>query len=296
MLPLGRILGEIMKVFIIESGSTKSDWILLENGIQVSEYATLGFNPFFCTSEFIVQELYKNEGLSAHANDVQEIYFYGSGCSSAIQNEVIRKGLTSVFTSSQVNVDHDLVACAYATYQGRPAISCILGTGSNSCYFDGEKVTEVVPALGYILGDEGSGSYFGKRLLTTYLYHQLPGHVAKDFETTYGFDKQAILDRVYLQPNPNVFIASFMPFIAKHSEDPFFQTLIIDGFRHFMEAHVCCYPNYKEADLHFAGSIAGIFQASLHQAAESLGLTITSVVGKPAEGLVNYHLKYLLKS
>ena len=283
-------------VFIVESGSTKSDWILIKEGKPSEEFTTEGFNPFFCTAEWMVSALHKHQGLISHANHVKEIYFYGSGCSSAVQNEVIREGLIQVFPSSKVHVDHDLVACAYATYQGRPGVSCIIGTGSNSCYFDGEKVTEVVPALGYILGDEGSGSYFGKQLLTAYLYHQLPSLLAEEFVATYGLDKQGILDRVYLQPNPNVFIASFMPFIAKHREVPFFQTMVIDGFRHFMAAHVCCFPNYKEVDLHFVGSLAGIFQEELASAAQILGLNITSVVRKPVEGLVNYHLKYLLKS
>lgn len=282
-------------VFVVESGSTKSDWMLIKDGKPCGEFTTIGFNPFFCTTDFIVSELHKNEGLTDVAQHVQAIYFYGSGCSSTVQNEVIRKGLIQVFPSSKIHVDHDLVACAYATYQGRPGISCIIGTGSNSCYFDGETVTEVVPALGYILGDEGSGSYFGKQLLAAYLYHQLPTSLAEAFNNTYGLDKQAILDRVYLQPNPNVFVASFMPFIAKHRDVPYFHTLLIEGFRHFMEVHVCCYPNYKKVDLHFVGSLAGIFQEELANAAQSLGLRVTSVVGKPAEGLVNYHLKYLLK-
>jgi len=282
-------------VFVVESGSTKSDWMLIKDGKPCGEFTTIGFNPFFCTTDFIVSELHKNEGLTDVAQHVQAIYFYGSGCSSTVQNEVIREGLSKVFPSSKIHVDHDLVACAYATYQGRPGISCIIGTGSNSCFFDGFKVTEVVPALRYILGDEGSGSYFGKKLLAAYLYHQLPVALAEEFEATYGLDKQGILDKVYLQPNPNVFIASFMPFIAKHRHEPFFQTMVREGFRHFMEVHVCCYPNYKEADLHFVGSLAGIFQDDLECAAQSLGLTITSVVGKPAEGLVDYHLKYLLK-
>ena len=148
--------------------------------------------------------------------------------------------------------------------------------------------------MGYILGDEGSGSYFGKKLLAAYLYHQLPAHLTADFEATYGLDKDAIVEKVYREPNANVFIASFMPFIAKHSDEPYFQTMIEAGFKHFMEVHVCCYPNYKDADIHFVGSLAGIFRSALDRAAASLGVSVTSVIRKPVEGLVNYHLKYIL--
>ena len=173
----------------------------------------------------------------------------------------------------------------------------IVGTypiDKGSIKFDGKEVSEVVPALGYILGDEGSGSYFGKKLLAAYLYHQLPAHLTADFEATYGLDKDAIVDKVYREPNANVFIASFMPFIAKHSDEPYFQAMIEAGFKHFMEVHVCCYPNYKEADIHFVGSLAGIFRSALDRAAASLGISVTSVIRKPVEGLVNYHLKYIL--
>jgi N-acetylglucosamine kinase-like BadF-type ATPase len=210
-------------------------------------------------------------------------------------NQIVENGLSKVFPNAVVHVDHDLVACAYATYLGRPGISCIIGTGSNSCYFDGKVVSEEVPALGYILGDEGSGSYFGKKLLAAYLYHNLPSHLSADFEEMYGLDKEAIVDKVYREPNANVFIASFMPFIAKHSDEPFFQAMIEAGLKHFMEVHVCCYSNYKSVDIHFVGSLAGIFRAALDRAAASLGISVTSVVRKPVEGLVNYHLKYILK-
>ncbi|MEY4216841.1 MAG: hypothetical protein RLZZ68_1297 [Bacteroidota bacterium] len=282
-------------IFIVESGSTKSDWVLLDGKNNQSFYSTMGFNPYFHSSELIEQELKKNSPMMLVAFEITEVFFYGAGCSSDKMNDIVKKGLSKVFPNALVHVDHDLVACAYSTYLGRPGISCIIGTGSNSCYFDGKDVTEVVPALGYILGDEGSGSYFGKKLLASYLYHKLPTHLAADFEEMYGLDKEAIVDKVYREPNANVFIASFMPFIAKHSDEPYFQTMIEAGFKHFMEVHVCCYSNYKSVDIHFVGSLAGIFRAALDRAAASLGIAVTSVIRKPVEGLVNYHLKYILK-
>ena len=283
-------------IFIVESGSTKSDWVLIDDKNNQSFYSTMGFNPYFHSSDLIEAELKKNSPMMLVAYQITDVYFYGAGCSSEKMNDIVRQGLARVFTNAKINVDHDLVACAYATFMGRPAISCIIGTGSNSCYFDGQEVSEVVPALGYILGDEGSGSYFGKKLLSAYLYHHLPSHLSRDFEEMYGMDKDAIVDKVYREPNANVFIASFMPFIAKHSDEPYFQAMIEAGFKHFMEVHVCCYPNYKEADIHFVGSLAGIFRAALDRAAASLGVSVTSVLRKPVEGLVNYHLKYILNN
>jgi N-acetylglucosamine kinase-like BadF-type ATPase len=281
-------------IFIVESGSTKSDWVLIDDKNNQSFYSTMGFNPYFHSSDLIESELKKNSPMMMVAYEITEVYFYGAGCSSDKMNAIVSQGLSRVFMNATVHVDHDLVACAYSTYLGRPGISCIIGTGSNSCFFDGKEVSEVVPALGYILGDEGSGSYFGKKLLAAYLYHQLPAHLAADFETTYEMDKEAILEKVYREPNANVFISSFMPFIAKHSDEPYFQAMIESGFKHFMEVHVCCYPNYKDADIHFVGSLAGIFRSALDRAAASLGVSVTSVIRKPAEGLVNYHLKYIL--
>ncbi|MFM8962886.1 MAG: hypothetical protein ACKOGD_03470, partial [Sphingomonadales bacterium] len=189
-----------------------------------------------------------------------------------------------------------LLACAYATYSCKPGISCIIGTGSNSCYFDGQNLLEEVPALGYVLGDEGSGSYFGKQLLSAFLYHHLPQDIEADFIATYQLDKDQIVDRVYREPNANVFIASFMPFIAKYKAHPFFSEMVYKGFKHFMQVHVCCYDNYKETEVHFVGSLSKIFEKELDKAAAELGIQIASIVQKPVIGLVNYHLQYILKT
>jgi hypothetical protein len=192
-------------------------------------------------------------------------------------------------------VEHDLLACAYATYTGRPVISCIIGTGSNSCLFDGENLSEVVPALGYILGDEGSGSYFGKQLISSFLYHLLPKDIEADFIETYQLDKESLVNRIYREPNANVFIASFMPFIAKHKDSPFFRKMVTDGFKKFMEIHVCCYQDYKNKEVNFVGSISLIFERELNAAGKELGIEIGRIIPKPIHALVQYHLDYVLK-
>lgn len=281
-------------ILIVESGSTKSDWVLLGPENKQTVFSSMGFNPYFHSSETIEKELKSHADLMVHADHVQRVFFYGAGCSSEAMNSIVVKGLTCVFKNALLHVDHDLIACAYATYRGNPSICCIIGTGSNSCYFDGDTVTEVVPALGYILGDEGSGTYFGKKLLAAYLYHQLPKHVEEAFKKYYDEDKESIVDKVYREENANVYISSFMPFIAKHKEEPYFQELIENGLRHFMQVHVCCYENFKELEVNFVGSIASIFRSALERAASSLDIKIGRVVQKPVEGLVSYHMDYVL--
>ena len=281
-------------VLIVESGSTKSDWVLLSPENKQEVYSSMGFNPYFHSSSVIENELRRHTELMTHAEKIQQIYFYGAGCSSTEMNDIVKLGLSNVFTNAHIHIDHDLIACAYATYSGNPSICCIIGTGSNSCYFDGKTVSEVVPALGYILGDEGSGTYFGKKLLSAFLYHQLPKHVEEDFVKEYAIDKNEIVNKVYRNENANVYIASFMPFIAKHKDELFFQKMIEDGLRHFIEVHVCCYPNYKDVEINFVGSIASVFRNALDRAANSLGARIGRVVQKPVEGLVSYHFDYVL--
>lgn len=280
--------------FIVESGSTKSDWVLLESKSKKNIYSTIGFNPYFHSSTQIENEIRKNVALTEIAPFIKGIYFYGAGCSSEHLNKIVSTGLRSVFNDAEIIVDHDLLACAYATYTGKPVISCILGTGSNSCYFDGKNLKEKVPALGYILGDEGSGSYFGKQLIANYLYHRLPKELSNDFYATYHLEKDLLIDRIYKQPNANVFIASFMPFIAKHKDHEYIQQMVREGFKKFMDIHVCCFENYKEVEVNFVGSISEIFEKQLQEAASVFGINIGRIIRRPVDSLVQYHLDYVL--
>jgi N-acetylglucosamine kinase-like BadF-type ATPase len=168
-------------ILIADSGSTKSDWVLI-SGSEKKAFNTIGLNPFFHNEESVYEAIKSNDDLFLIRDEINLIYFYGAGYSSDKLNAIIERGLKRVFKNAEIHVDHDLNACAYATYDGEPSISCILGTGSNSCYYDGKNVIEVVPALGYILGDEGSGTYFGKQLLSNYLYKRLPENIYKSFK------------------------------------------------------------------------------------------------------------------
>lgn len=277
-------------MLIAESGSTKTDWVLVNNNNDFHLFKSIGFNPFFHSAEFIKNELLKNNDLINNAKKVKNIFFYGAGCSSEKMNKVVKQGLSSVFNDADIVVDHDLLACALATYKGEPSISCILGTGSNSCYFDGDNLREEVPAIAYVLGDEGSGAYYGKKLLKDYLYNQLPLGIRKDLEEVFNISKASIFENVYTKPNANVYLASFMRFISNHHNTDYVTNMIYNGMSEFMKIHVCCYPEFKSVKTHFIGSISKIFEKELLKAANENEITVGDIIRKPVENLVKYHL------
>ncbi len=281
-------------ILIIESGSTKSDWVLLNEG-ERTYFSTIGLNPYFHNEDDVEKAIRNNTELYALKDAVSEVYFYGAGCSADHLNAIIKSGIQRVYSHASVAVDHDLNACAYATYSGEPAISCIIGTGSNSCFFDGERISEKVPALGYILGDEGSGTYMGKRLLADYLYHRLPEEMATAFRIETGLDKDGIVNHVYKEPNANVYLASFVPFIQKFSETNYVKELVLNGFKQFLQIHVCCFDNYQDYPVHFVGSISRIFKNELEQACAHYNIKLGNIVQKPVDGLVQYHERYINK-
>jgi N-acetylglucosamine kinase-like BadF-type ATPase len=283
-------------VLIVDSGSTKSDWVLLKGKNEQELFKTMGFNPYFHNETIIANAIRQNSELFEFSEQIEQVFYYGAGCSSEALNSIVQRALKRAFPNADIAVDHDLLACAYATYTGVPSISCILGTGSNSCHFDGERLTEEVPALAYILGDEGSGSYFGKKLLAAYLYKKLPPEIVTDLEMTFDINKDVILENVYMLPHANVYLASFMRFIAKHKDHPFIDEMLYEGLKDFIKVHVCCYDDHKEVPVHFIGSIGYFFEKPLRRAAADLHIELGTIIRKPIDGLVNYHLdKKVLK-
>ena len=280
-------------ILIAESGSTKTDWVLVNDQNDITMFKSMGFNPFFHSSEFIAEKIKENVEFYNASKNVERLYFYGAGCSSNEMNQIVKSGLSLVFPNSLITVDHDLLACALSTYKGEPAISCILGTGSNSCYYDGQTLREEVPAIAYILGDEGSGSYYGKKLLRDYLYNQLPSSINEDFEDQFGSSKSDIFENVYLKPHANVYLASFMKFLNRHYHHKYVIDMIQNGMNEFIKIHVCCYPEHKTVKTHFIGSISKIFEAELKSAAENNGVILGDIIQKPVDNLVNYHLKHV---
>lgn len=278
-------------ILVADSGSTKCDWILIDSQSNQHKTNSMGFNPFFHDADLVYSKLMENELFIEYRNRVSKVYFYGAGCSSEARNRIITNGLKRVFSSAEtVLVDHDLKGAALSTSQGDTGISCILGTGSNSCYFDGTQVIEKVPALGYVLGDEGSGSYFGKILLSEWLYHRMPAELAEDFEKEYNLTKEGIFEAVHHKADPNVYLASFSPFISKHLDHRYFREMVYDGLDKFVNIHVLCYDNYKDVPVHFVGSIAYYFKEVLQKVAIKYSFTVGKIEKRPVEPLTQYHI------
>lgn len=268
--------------------------MILHNGNETISN-TKGLNPYFHTKTDILEALNANDTLLSIKEDAQQIHFYGAGCSSPELNAIIEGGLSAFFRNAKISVDHDLNASAFACYNGEPEIACILGTGSNSCYFDGENVREEVPALGHLLGDEGSGNYFGKRMLTDYLYKKLPQPMHDAF-VAMGLTKSSIIERVYQKPGVNVFIASLMPVLIENKDLPYAQALIRKGFQEFIDIHVKCFEEYKTCEVNFVGSISDLLQEELQAVCKDNEIRVGRIVRRPLQNLVNYHVKLLEKA
>jgi len=277
-------------ILIADSGSTKCDWILLDGTQKVGAISTMGFNPYY-HSEALISASIKAQGmLYKYADRVTDIFFYSAGCSSPELNRTVENGLRSLFSKSNILVDHDVLGAALAACQGEKGIACILGTGSNSCYYNGEEIYEKIPSLAYILGDEGSGSWYGKQVLRDYLYNEpIPEELRTELESQ-GHTKDSILENIYMREHANVYIASFMKTISKYRDSEYVNNMIHQGMRAFLLRHVCCFENYKEVPTNFVGSIAFYFQDILGEEAEKLEIKIGNIIKKPIDGLMQYHL------
>ncbi len=283
-------------IIVADSGSTKCDWAIIDNsGKIVSIFSTMGFNPYFHSKEFIIKELHTNRGHFPPLKRIEKVFFYGAGASAPYLIKILADALSFFFPLASVEVDHDLVGAAYSTYTGEPAISCILGTGSNSCFFDGENLSEEVPALAYILGDEGSGSYFGKKLLRDYFYKRMPKDILDPFVKEFEPTKDKIIRSVYNEPHANVYLASYMTFVSTFKDNPYFQKMIFEGLSEFVEIHVKCFKNYQNVPVHFVGSVAHYCEDILLKVTKENNLKVGKITKKPIDGLIDYHLKYKLE-
>lgn len=280
-------------ILIAESGSTKCDWLFYQGNQCVFETSTAGFNPYFHSEEWMVEQMQLNPQLVEVAQRVSSIYFFGAGCSREDLQQKVHRALNGFFGQAQIRVDHDLTAAAYATYDGRTAVSCILGTGSNACRFDGKSVYSEVPSLAFILGDEGSGSYFGKKLLAAYFYKQLPDEISEDLRSEYpGISVEEIVEKIYQNKHANVYLASFMPFIHRWKSTELVQKWLKEGFQHFLDNQVLCYKGVRDMPIHFVGSVAKFFESELEITLEKNGLQLGQIVKQPAHALASFVLKH----
>ena len=282
-------------ILIADSGSTKTDWTIVSKNQINGKATTMGFNPFFHSSSDIVLGIGDSFILAQLELEISRIYYLGAGCSTTQNKNIVEKALKEAFPNAKISVEHDLLGAAYATYQGTPAITGILGTGSNACYFDGKNVFEKTPSLGFIMGDEGGGGYFGKKLVTAHCYGWLPKEISADFEKTFDITIPELIRRVNSEPHANVFLAGFMPFISKYKEHPYLHKMLVEGMTEYFENHILPFEESKNVEIHFVGSVAHHFSGSIYEAAKKLDLKIGQIVQKPAENLVRYFLDYVIK-
>lgn len=274
---------------IADSGSTKTSWGLAGKGSFPQYFQTEGMNPFF-QSETTLQQIVANLKQTALKDrTIDHVFFYGAGCAFPEQIEKIRQIFLTVWPEAEVFVASDLLGAARALCGNQAGIACILGTGSNSCLYNGKEICEHISPLGFILGDEGSGAVLGKRLVGDCLKGLLPPDLTTRFMEEYQLTPQLLLDRVYRGPLPNRFLASFVPFLAQHLHRTEIRQIVLLCFRDFFLRNIKSYTGYRELPIHFTGSVAYYFQEILAEAAQSEGLQLGNIQKEPMEGLLRYH-------
>ncbi|MES2590638.1 MAG: N-acetylglucosamine kinase [Bacteroidota bacterium] len=282
-------------ILIADSGSTKTDWRLIEENNKTQQFSTQGFNPYFQDSDEIATVL-KNELLpqlnpffSVDTEKIQ-IFFYGAGCSAASKKEIIKAALIQLFPLAVIEVETDLLCAARALCGSNPGIAAILGTGSNTCYYDGKSIVENRASLGFILGDEGSGAHIGKTFIQAYLNQEMPKELADRFYERFKLNIDDILNSIYKKPLPNRFLASFSKFIYQNLKEQFVIDLVANCFEQFFDRHICKYEKYKELKLSCVGSVAFYYSNIFRAVALKKGVNIDTIIETPIAGLTLYHL------
>ncbi len=282
-------------ILLADGGSTKCDWILLDDmGEIVFKTRTKGLNPAVFEKSLLEQRIRENVEISSHKNKIDTVHFYGAGCGTAKPAAMLKKVFEDFFVAAEVVVKEDMVAAVYAATT-EPGIVCILGTGSNSCYFDGDDIHMSVDSLGYILMDEASGNHFGKRLIRDYYYKRMPQDIASEFEKSFDLSSDSIKENLYKKENPNTYLASFAEFIFTSERNGYFYKIITEGIQEFIENRVLCFPESQNVPIHFIGSIAHFSEDIIRAAVWPYHLTVGNIVRRPIDGIIDYYRKEVIK-
>jgi len=279
-------------ILIGTSGSTKCDWQLVDNKKTLIKKSTKGMNPFFM-DDVAISDIVKSLGdeIIDHKKEIEVVYYFGAGCSSKHFAAMLERGISMVFNHSHLYVKEDIVAAAFATFDGKPSITALMGTGSNACHFDGDIVRQEVSGMDFILGDEGSRSHFGKLLLSKYLKKQLPEAIANDLEKEFRLTKEEILLNVYIKPYANVYLSSFSQFIKERIDHPFLRDMVKQSINEFVTTYVCSYNNYKNLAVNFVGSVPYFFEEIVNEVVEQNELQKGVFIEEPIDLLVSYLIK-----
>jgi glucosamine kinase len=277
-------------IAVVYSGSNYAEWRLADRGRTIASFKTAGINPYFNDEKQIIQLLNKNINLIHHAEEIKRIYFFGAGSFSSDLKAIVHNALSTFFKFGRVTVDHDIDAAAIACCKNKPGIICICGSGSNAAWYDGRKVKSNNYGLGYILADEGSGNWLGRQLLKAFMNETLPPNIKKKFEHRYDFDRKTLLEKVYRQKQPAVFLSSFTDFYIENKEDNYLKSVIISGFDRLINTYLLpLYKQHPNTQIHFAGSVAAGFQDYLCEATAAANLTIGNIIKEPINNLLTYY-------
>lgn len=276
-------------ILIADSGSTKIDWCVVDHGKLVKQVFTCGMNALLLTEEEMQLRIATELASEVSDYPIDKVYYYGAGCVSEEVCNNVRNAIAASIKADHIEVYTDLLAAAHAVCDREPGIACILGTGSNSCVYDGKNITDNVSPLGYILGDEGSGAVLGKILVGDVLKNQLPQHLCDKFLEQYQLDRLTIIRRVYKEPQANRFLASVTRFLIENINEPSIHQLVYNSFKSFFVRNIANYKGYKEYKINFVGSIAFFYQDVLREVAADMGCTVGNIIQSPMDGLINYH-------
>jgi glucosamine kinase len=277
-------------IAVVYSGSHYAHWRLAYKGRTIASFKTNGINPYFNDEKLILQLLNKNINLIHHAEEIKRIYFFGAGASSADLKQVIQNAFSTFFKNGKVTVEHDIMAAAIACCKNTPGIVSICGSGSNAAWYDGKKVKPNNYGLGYILADEGSGNWLGRQLIKGFMNETLPEHLRKKFVHKYDADRSNLLEKVYRQKQPALFLSSFNDFYLENRDDVYLQNVIKKGFSKLINTYLLpLHKQYPEASVHFAGSVAANFQDYLIEVAAESNLTIGNIIKEPINNLLTYY-------
>jgi len=273
---------------IADSGATKCEWCLLEDG-KKKTILTQGISPYFLNTVQIIELLQKELLPKLKGSKINEVYFYGTGLSNANNVPIIKSAFKKLFPAAKVEINTDILAAARALCGKQKGIACILGTGSNSCFYNGKKIIKNSPGLGYILGDEGSGAYLGKKVVQHYLYNTFDADLMSRFDAKFTTNKVEILENVYKQPLANRYLASFTVFLAENRGHYMIENIIEDGLNDFFFTHLYKFRESWIMPINFIGSVAFGFKDILKELCNTYELELGNVLKKPMDGLVKYH-------
>ena len=278
-------------ILVVDSGSTKTDWISInDKGSVLFSTQTLGLNPQVLSNSILKERIINNYDLYQNRSLVTKLFFYGAGCGVSSSSKRIEKIFREIFINADLDIKEDTYAAVYSIFNpGEPSIVCILGTGSNCSYYNGIDVEQRIVSLGYVLMDEASGNFFGKQLIRSYFFKEMSEEYSKAFEKEFELDPDIIKENIYRKENPNTYLATFAKFLIDRKSHPLMKGIINKGLRRFIEHQILQFENCKEIPIHFVGSIAFYLQDEIKSTLIEYELNIGSVVKRPIDGLLSYH-------